>query len=100
MMKLHKRLAAVLLAFTCAIINAASLKEIAAALDMDVAFLVKQEYRKYAYDEIGFTIYDDDNNPLYQYNLVNGERHLSTSQNYESTASTYRIQFTIRYLFN
>ena len=36
----------------------------------------------------------------YTYNLVNGARHLSTSQNYESTASTYRIQFTIRYLFN
>ena len=36
----------------------------------------------------------------YQYNLVDGARHLSTSQNYESTASTYRIQFTIRYLFN
>ena len=43
--------------------------------------------------------YDAKNNQ-YQYNLVNGERHLSTSQNYESTASTYRIQFTIRYLFN
>ena len=36
----------------------------------------------------------------YTYNLVNGERHLSTSQNYEALASTYRIQFTIRYLFN
>jgi hypothetical protein len=36
----------------------------------------------------------------YTYNLVNGARHLSTSQNYLSTASTYRIQFTIRYLFN
>ena len=36
----------------------------------------------------------------YTYNLVNGARHLSTTQNYESTASTYRIQFTIRYLFN
>ena len=36
----------------------------------------------------------------YQYNLVNGARHLSTSQNYEDPASTYRIQFTIRYLFN
>ena len=36
----------------------------------------------------------------YQYNLVNGDRHLSTSQNYETTASTYRIMFTIRYLFN
>ena len=36
----------------------------------------------------------------YQYNLVNGARHLSTSQNYETTASTYRIMFTIRYLFN
>lgn len=43
--------------------------------------------------------YDAKNNQ-YQYNLVDGERHLSTSQNYESTASTYRIQFTIRYLFN
>ena len=36
----------------------------------------------------------------YTYNLVNGERHTSTTQNYLSTASTYRIQFTIRYLFN
>ena len=36
----------------------------------------------------------------YTYNLVNGARHLSTSQNYLDTASTYRIQFTIRYLFN
>ena len=43
--------------------------------------------------------YDTKNNQ-YTYNLVNGARHLSTSQNYESTASTYRIQFTIRYLFN
>ncbi len=39
-------------------------------------------------------------NKQYQYNLVDGQRHLSTSQNYESTASTYRLQFTIRYLFN
>ena len=36
----------------------------------------------------------------YTYNLVNGERHTQTSQNYLSTASTYRIMFTIRYLFN
>ena len=43
--------------------------------------------------------YDTKSNQ-YTYNLVNGARHLSTSQNYESTASTYRIQFTIRYLFN
>ena len=43
--------------------------------------------------------YDAKNNQ-YQYNLVNGARHLSTSQNYETAASTYRIQFTIRYLFN
>jgi hypothetical protein len=43
--------------------------------------------------------YDAKNNQ-YTYNLVNGSRHLSTSQNYLSTASTYRIMFTIRYLFN
>ena len=43
--------------------------------------------------------YDAKNNQ-YTYNLVDGERHLSTSQNYENTASTYRIMFTIRYLFN
>ena len=36
----------------------------------------------------------------YTYNTVDGARHLSTSQNYETTASTYRIMFTIRYLFN
>ena len=41
-----------------------------------------------------------DNVGQYTYNLVNGARHLSTSQNYLDTASTYRIQFTIRYLFN
>ena len=40
------------------------------------------------------------NTGQYQYNLVNGVRHLSTSQNFENPASTYRIQFTIRYLFN
>ena len=43
--------------------------------------------------------YDSKSNQ-YIYNLVDGQRHLSTSQNYESPASTYRIQFTIRYLFN
>jgi len=43
--------------------------------------------------------YDAKNNQ-YTYNLVNGERHTKTSQNYLSTASTYRIMFTIRYLFN
>lgn len=41
-----------------------------------------------------------DSKGRYIYNTVNGTRHLSTSQNYESTASTYRLQFTIRYLFN
>jgi hypothetical protein len=32
--------------------------------------------------------------------MVNGERHLSTSQNFLDIASTYQIMFTIRYLFN
>jgi hypothetical protein len=36
----------------------------------------------------------------YTYNLVNGQRHLKTSQNFLNTASTYQIMFTIRYLFN
>ena len=36
----------------------------------------------------------------YTYNLVNGERHLFTSQNYLSGASSYQMMFTIRYLFN
>ncbi len=47
----------------------------------------------------------------YTYNLVNNERHLSTSQNFTGTTptmtvgvntipSTYRILFTLRYLFN
>ena len=39
-------------------------------------------------------------NNKYTYNLVNGERHLSTSQNFLNVASTYQIMFTIRYLFN
>ena len=42
----------------------------------------------------------DAKNKQYTYNLVDGQRHTSTTQNYLSTASTYRIQFTIRYLFN
>ena len=40
------------------------------------------------------------NGTQYTYNLVNGKRHLSTFQNYESAASTYQVMFTIRYLFN
>jgi len=36
----------------------------------------------------------------YTYNTVNGTRHLSTSQNFEDASTTYRIMFTIRYLFN
>ena len=47
----------------------------------------------------------------YTYNLVNNERHLSTTQNFTGTTanmtagvitvpSTYRILFTLRYLFN
>ena len=55
-----------LLFSTCTILQAASLKEIATALDTDVAFLVKQEYRKYAYSEAGFTIEDADGNPVIQ----------------------------------
>lgn len=36
----------------------------------------------------------------YTYNLVNGQRHTSTYQNYENPASTYQVMFTIKYLFN
>ena len=36
----------------------------------------------------------------YTYNTVNGERHLTTYQNFQSLSSTYQIMFTIRYLFN
>ena len=40
------------------------------------------------------------NKGKYTYNLVDGQRHLSTSQNYLNSVSTYQIMFTIRYLFN
>ena len=40
------------------------------------------------------------NKGKYTYNTVDNARHLSTSQNYLSTASTYQILFTIRYMFN
>ena len=36
----------------------------------------------------------------YTYNLVDGRRHLTTSQNYVNLVSTYQLMFTIRYLFN
>ncbi len=39
-------------------------------------------------------------NGKYTYNLLNGQRHTSTFQNYEAPASTYQLMFTIRYLFN
>lgn len=39
-------------------------------------------------------------NNKYTYNTVNGERHLSTTQNFQNIASTYQIMFTIKYLFN
>lgn len=40
------------------------------------------------------------NKGKYTYNTVNGARHLETYQKMLSTASTYQIMFTIRYLFN
>ena len=40
------------------------------------------------------------NNGKYTYNLVNGQRHTSTWQNYENAVSTYQLMFTIRYIFN
>ncbi len=36
----------------------------------------------------------------YTYNLVDGQRHTSTYQNYDNPASTYQVMFTIKYLFN
>lgn len=39
-------------------------------------------------------------NGSYTYNLVDGQRHVSTSQNYLNAVSTYQVMFTIRYLFN
>ena len=39
-------------------------------------------------------------NGKYTYNLVDGQRHLSTTQNFQNIASTYQIMFTIKYLFN
>lgn len=35
----------------------------------------------------------------YTYNLVNGERHLTTFRDYVSAASTYRVMFSVRYVF-
>jgi hypothetical protein len=42
----------------------------------------------------------DTKSKKYTYNLVNNERHTSTSQNYLNAVSTYRLMFTIRYIFN
>ena len=39
-------------------------------------------------------------NGKYTYNTVNGARHTETYQKMLSTASTYQIMFTVRYLFN
>ncbi len=87
MMNRSKRLAVILLASVCAILNAASLKEIAAALDMDAALFVKQEYRKYAYDEIGFTIEDENGNPVIQ--KISNESYWSVQSKTENGTSPY-----------
>ena len=87
MMKQSSKLAAVLLASVCAILNAASLKEIAAALDMDVSFLVKQEYRKYAYDEVGFTIEDEEGNPVIK--KISNESYWSVQAKTTDSTSPY-----------
>ena len=36
----------------------------------------------------------------YTYNTVDGERHLRTYKDMQSTTTTYQVMFTIRYLFN
>ena len=87
MMKQSSKLAAILLAAVCTILNAASLKEIAAALDIDAAFLVKQEYRKYAYDESGFTVEDDDGNPVIQ--KISNESYWSVQSKTTDSTSPY-----------
>ena len=40
------------------------------------------------------------NKGKYTYNTVNGERHLTTFQNFLAMPSTYQVMFTVRYLFN
>lgn len=40
------------------------------------------------------------NKGAYTYNLVDGERHLTTTKKYLNIASTYQLMFTIRYIFN
>ncbi len=76
-----------LLFSTCTILQADSLKEIATALDIDVAFLVKQEYRKYAYDENGFTVEDDDGNPVIQ--KISNESYWSVQAKTADSTSPY-----------
>ena len=39
-------------------------------------------------------------NGVYNYQRVNGARHLTTYQDYASTRSTYQVMFSIRYKFN
>ena len=36
----------------------------------------------------------------YTYNMVNGARHLTTYQKYNSVASTYKVMFSVRYIFD
>lgn len=39
-------------------------------------------------------------NGTFTYNMVNGARHLTTYQKYNSVASTYKVMFSIRYIFD
>lgn len=53
-----------LLITTSILLHADSLKEIAAALDMDVSFFTKQGYIKYSYDKWGDLVTDNNGNPV------------------------------------
>ena len=39
-------------------------------------------------------------NGSFTYNMMNGARHLATYQKYNSVASTYKVMFSIRYIFD
>ena len=48
----------------CTLLQAASLKDIAAALDMDASYFTKQGYIKYKYDKWGDLVYDANDKPV------------------------------------
>ena len=77
-----------------AICEAESLSKLAAALDIESSYVITQGYVKYAYDEDGRTIYDENDNPVIK--KQNTESYWTVQSKTEKGTSPYSGNSCIR----